>query len=127
MIPGKPAADYTAVKAMKGSPDWQPVSVKLNELLATDPKVTTPLANWQTVTEFSLSPSGPTVRDGQKTKAEGQPWRGPREIRNLRWEGGEYVQRTAPDAALRPEEFQKNFNEAIRKSLEQDKVNQRAK
>ena len=32
-----------------------------------------------------------------------------------------------PDAALRPEEFQKNFNEAIRKSLEQDKVNQRAK
>ena len=123
MIPGKPAVDYTTVKPLKGSPDWQPVSVQLNELLATDPKITAPLANWQTVTEFSLSPSGTTVKDGQKIKVDGQPWRGPRAIRNLRWEGGEYAQRTAPDAALRPEEFQKNFNEAIKKSLEQERLN----
>ena len=90
MIPGKPAVDYTVVKTLKASPDWQTVSVKLDELVATDPKVTAPLANWQTVTEFSLSPSGTTVKDGQKVKADGKSWRGPREIRNLRWEGGEY-------------------------------------
>lgn len=123
MIPGKPAVDYTAVKALKGSPDWQTVSVGLNELVATDPKVTAPLANWQSVTEFSLSPSGTTVRAGQKVKADGHPWRGPREIRNLHWEGGAYARQQTADAALRPEEFQKNFNDAIRKSLEQEKLN----
>ena len=123
MIPGKPAVDYTAVKALKGSPDWQTVSVGLNELVATDPKVTAPLANWQSVTEFSLSPSGTTVRAGQKVKADGPPWRGPREIRNLHWEGGAYSRQQTADAALRPEEFQKNFNDAIRKSLEQEKLN----
>ena len=123
MIPGKPAVDYTAVKALKGSPDWQTVSVSLNELVATDPKVTAPLANWQSVTEFSLSPSGTTVRAGQKVKADGHPWRGPREIRNLHWEGGAYARQQTADAALRPEEFQKNFNDAIRKSLEQEKLN----
>ncbi|MEN9576740.1 MAG: hypothetical protein RL514_4595 [Verrucomicrobiota bacterium] len=127
MIPGKPAVDYTAVKALKGSPDWQAVSVSLNELIATDPKVTAPLANWQSVTEFSLSPSGTTVRAGQKMKADGQPWRGPREIRNLRWEGGAYSRQQTADAALSPAEFQKNFNDAIRKSLEQEKLNPKAR
>ena len=37
-------------------------------------------------------------------------------------EGGEYaIQKTAA-AALRPEEFQKNFNDAIKKSLEREKL-----
>ena len=123
VTPGKPAVDYTVVKSLTGSPDWQTVSVKLTELLATDPKVTAPPANWQSVTEFSLSPSGTTVRDGRKIKADGKPWRGPRAIRSLRWEGGEYGRHTTTDAALRPEEFQKNFNEAIKKSLEQERLN----
>jgi len=87
--PGKPAVDYTAVKELKGSPDWQPVSVSLNELAATDPKITDPLTHWRTVTEFSLSPSGETVKDGQKIKVPGKSWQGPREIRHLRWAGGE--------------------------------------
>ena len=86
--PGQPAVDYTRVKALIGSPDWQTVSVGLNELAATDPKITAPLTSWQTVTEFSLSPSGETVKDGQKVKVPGQSWQGPREIRHLRWEGG---------------------------------------
>ena len=86
--PGQPAVDYTRVKALKGSPDWQTVSVGLNELAATDPKITAPLTSWQTVTEFSLSPSGETVQDGQKVKVPGQSWQGPRDIRHLRWEGG---------------------------------------
>jgi len=87
--PGKPALDYAAVKRLKGSADWQTVSVSLGDLVATDPRVTGPLANWQTVTELSLSPSGETVKAGQKVRIEGKPWQGPREIRNLRWEGGE--------------------------------------
>lgn len=89
--PGKPAVDYTVVKELKGSADWQCVSVSANELTATDPMITAPLANWRTVTEFSISPSGETVRAGQKVKVSGKAWQGPREIRNLRWEGGEYA------------------------------------
>ena len=89
MHPGQPAVDYTVVKELKSSADWQAVSVQLSELTATDPKATAPLANWQTVTEFSISPSGSIVKDGQLVKLEGRPWHGPREIRHLRWEGGE--------------------------------------
>ena len=125
MIPGKPAVDYTTVKALKGSPDWQTVSVSLNELFATDPKVSASLPNWQTVTEFSISPKGEIVKEGQKVKVDGIAWRGPREIRNLRWEGGEYSCQAATGATLSPEEFQKNFNDAIKKSLEQEKLDQK--
>lgn len=106
------------VKELKGSPEWQGISVSLNDLIPTDPKVTEPLTNWQSVTEFTISPSGAIVRDGQKVKAEGLAWKGPREIRNLRWEGGEYVRQKTVDGELRPDEFQKNFNDAIKKSLE---------
>ena len=59
--------------------------------IATDPKVTDSLANWQLVTEFSMSPSGVIVRDGQKAKVDGHAWQGPKEIRDLHWEGGEYA------------------------------------
>jgi cephalosporin-C deacetylase-like acetyl esterase len=88
-VPGKPAIEYTVVKELKGSSDWQTVSVSLNELAATDPKITAPLASWRTVTEFSLSPGGETAKDGQKVNVPGKSWQGPREIRNLRWESGE--------------------------------------
>jgi hypothetical protein len=123
--PGKPAIDYTVVKELKGSLDWQDVSVRLNEVASTDPKVTAPLANWRTVTEFSISPSGVAVKDGQKIKVEGKAWKGPRDIRNLRWEGGEHPSQTKPDAALRPEELQKNFDDAIKKSLQEEKLDRK--
>ncbi len=125
--PGKPAVDYTAVKELKGSPDWQSVSVSLGELIATDPKITTPLASWQSVCEFSICPSGETVKNGQKVKVSGKAWEGPREIRNLGWVGGEYPRERAADSVLTPVEHQKAFNEAIKKSLEQEKADLKAK
>ncbi|MEI7729165.1 MAG: acetylxylan esterase [Verrucomicrobiota bacterium] len=119
--PGKPALDYTVVKELKGSPDWQTVAVSLNELMATDPKITAPLANWQTVAEFNLSPNGETVKDGKKVNVNARPWQGPRDIRNLRWEGGEYPAQLVAPSALSADEHQKHFNDAIKKSLEQEK------
>ena len=50
-------------------------------------------------------------------------WQGPREIRNLRWVGGEYKNTSTTGAMLSPEDFKKNFNDAIKKSLEQEKLN----
>lgn len=83
---GKPAVSYNAVKPLKGSPDWQTVSVSLDVMVATDPKFTSPLAHWRTVTQLSIGPSGEVVRDGTKQPSPGKPWMGPREIRNLHWE-----------------------------------------
>jgi hypothetical protein len=75
------------------------------------------------VTEFSISPSGTTLKDGKKVKVDGKAWQGPREIRNLRWVGGEYKNTSITGTALSPEDFKKNFNDAIKKSLEQEKIN----
>ncbi len=117
----KPAVDYVVAKPLKASPEWQSVSVSLDELAANDPKITAPLSNWRTVTEFSLCPSGEVVKDGQKVKVGGKAWDGPREIRNLRWEGGEYAAVQAATGTLSAAEREKAFNEAIKKSLEQEK------
>ncbi len=127
VTPGKPAFDYTVVKELKGSQDWQVVAVSLGELAATDPKISAPLANWQSVTELSISPSGETVKAGQKVKVDGKAWQGPREIRNLRWEGGEYSGQRSKDSTLSAEEHQKQFNDAVKKSLEQEKADRKAK
>jgi hypothetical protein len=84
-----PAAAFVAEKKLKASDDWQTVSVSLNELLpAADKKgkVAPPPAAWQGITEFGLSPSGTAVRDGKEVKLGGEPWKGPREFRNLRWD-----------------------------------------
>ncbi len=83
--PGRPAVTYAVARDLKGSPDWQAVTVSLSDLRAIDPKFTDPLTSWQTVTEFSISPSGEVALDGVKTKVEGKSWQGPRELRNLRW------------------------------------------
>ena len=125
--PGKPAVDYAVVKELRGSQNWQTVSVSLNEPTATDPTITAPLGNWQSVTEFSISPSGETVKDGRKVKVDGKPWQGPREIHNLRWEGGEYSRKWTADSVLTPAEHEKVFNDAIKKSLEQERADQKAR
>ena len=63
------------------------------------------------------------MKDGQKVKADGKPWQGPCELRNLRWEGGEYARQTTTGTALNPDEFKKNFDDAIEKSLEEERPN----
>lgn len=122
IVPGRPAVDYAVVKPLVGSPEWQSVSVKLEELIATDPAVTAPLSDWQAVTEFRISPSGTLVQNGEKAKVDGRPWVGPRRIRNLRWEGGEYSGRTTAGSAVEQADFKRDFDAAIKRSLEQEKL-----
>jgi hypothetical protein len=125
--PGKPAPDYTVAKPLKASPDWQTVTVSLSELAATDPKITAPLANWQTVTEFSISPSGEIANGRKKERVHGKAWQGPREIRNLRWEGGTYSSQPVVGRSLTADDHQKSFNDAIKKSLDQEKLDRQPK
>jgi hypothetical protein len=114
LIPGKPAVEYTVTKPLSASKEWQTVSVSLNELTPNDPKITEPLTHWQTVTEFSVSPSGSSRSGSQKTTTTGKAWQGPREIRNLRWVGGEYPRSAVSGSSLDSRDFQKNFNDAIK-------------
>ena len=89
VFPGQPAGAYTVGKPVKASEEWQTVSVGLEDLLPAAEKKgqsPPPLTTWQTVTEFSLSPSGAAMKDGQEIKLGGKAWQGPREFRNLRWE-----------------------------------------
>jgi len=82
------------------------------------------------VTELGISPCGEIVRGGERQKVGGKPWQGPRDVRNLRGEGGEHPRPTRqrpPEALLAPVEHQKAFNDAINKSLEQEAADRTGK
>jgi len=78
----QPAVDHAAEKQLRGGSDWQTVTVSLGDF-------TPPLANWRTVTELTLTPAREVAEGRRKRPIAGTPWQGPRDIRNLRWEGGE--------------------------------------
>ena len=86
--PGSPAVEYAAAFDLTGSDGWQRVAVTPGDLVATRAGAAGALADWRGVTQLSLGPSGTVVRDGRATRVEGRPWKGPREIRGLHWEGG---------------------------------------
>ncbi len=125
VVPGKPTVDYVVVKPLKGAEEWQTITVELGELVSTNAKVTAPLASWQTVTEFSISPSGTMMKDGKKEKVNGNAWKGGRAIRRMQWIGGDYPRQMAADAPLSSEAHKNYFNEAIRKSLEHEKLDRK--
>lgn len=115
---GRPEGHHLAEKTLKGGTGSQTVTVSLDDF-------TPPLANWRTVTELAFTPAREVLEGGKWVSVVGTPWQGSREIRNLRWEGGEYAETQTPDAVLTPAGDQKAFNEAIRKSLELEKADRR--
>lgn len=115
-----PASDHVAIRNLKASPDWQTVSITLQDLTPSNPETSTPLANWRTVTDLRLSPTHNGGPDG-RIHLTGKPWQGPRTIRNLRWEGGEYTTPLPVGSSLSPEDHQRQFNDAINKSLKSEK------
>lgn len=115
-----PTADYVVERELKASPDWQTVTVAVNDLVAHDRKIEQPLTDWKTVTGLKLTPTYQGHPDG-RIPPRSKAWQGPREIRNLRWEGGQYSATPPAGSTLRPEEYQREFNAAIDRSLEQEK------
>jgi dienelactone hydrolase len=84
-FPGKPSGDYSTRKALKGSPEWQTVSIKLEEMLKKDSPA--PMPSWETVTELNLTRPATCLVDGKEVEF-GKGWDAPIELRNMRWEGG---------------------------------------
>ena len=116
---GQPALDHTAEKPITGGSDWQSVTVSLADF-------TPPLSNWRTVTELTLTPAREVTEGGRKETVPGTAWKGSRDFRNLRWEGGEYVAvPTSSNALLTAGEREKALNAAIKKSLEQEKLDRK--
>jgi len=122
-----PKAEYYARKSLLGGALFQTVSVGLEEFIPADSKDTAPLVNWQTLTDLSLSPSVTFVKDGQKVTMEAKPWKDSRgtQVRNLRWEGGQYPAVQTKSTVLNEEPHRKSFNDAIKKSLEQEKLDKK--
>ena len=92
-FPGKPSGDFVFKKALKGSPDWQTVTIKPGDMLKKDSS--DPLPSWETVTELNLTRPATCLVDGKEVEF-GKGWETPIELRNMRWEGGEVVQRSKP-------------------------------
>jgi dienelactone hydrolase len=104
--PGRPAVDYTVAKELKGSPDWQNVSV---ERCPISPRPTrgrgaAPDQTGRASPSSASAPADKWCGAGGREKVDGKPWTGPREIRNLRWVGGEYAAPVPADAAPPVEE-----------------------
>jgi hypothetical protein len=95
VYPEKPGGSYLAGKTLKGSPDWQTVSIGLEEMMPAKKDCPPAMTTWDTVTELSFRSRGTFLQDGKEVKfGEASPgWSEPREFRNLRWEGG--VENTA--------------------------------
>lgn len=115
-----PALDYVALRELKASPDWQVVTVALTDLVSHEKKAL-PLADWQTVTELRLTPTY-QAHSGLRIPAQSKAWHGPREIRNLCWVGGSSNAAAPSGSSLHEEEYQRNFHDAIDRSLKQEQA-----
>jgi pimeloyl-ACP methyl ester carboxylesterase len=54
VFPDSPAGSYEARKLLKGSPDWQTITVALEDMRSTKKDDATAMAGWDTVTELSF-------------------------------------------------------------------------
>ena len=130
-FPGKSGGTYTARKHLAGSPEWQTVSIALEDMLP-EKGGGPALKSWQTITEFSLRRSATYLENGQEVKLGngGQGWNEPREFRNLRWEGGEESGAAAAPASTAdaaPKNLDETIQKEIQKSIELEKQEKRLK
>jgi hypothetical protein len=128
-FPGKPGGSYAARKPIKGSSDWQTISISLDDMISAKKDDAAKLTSWETVTELSFSWAPSYLQAGQEVKfgpenIQQNGWREPREFRNLRWEGGvDSVAVAAPAAGSDavPQNLDETIQKEIKKSVEQEK------
>jgi len=129
-FPGKPVGMFSVEKKLQASKEWQTISVGVDELLPAGTKKggghkESRLENWRTVTEFCIGGSGKVIKDGASVGIGAKPWKGPREFRNLRWEGGVPVDDLPVKQAAETRMDVNEFNNAIKKSLDQEKLDRK--
>ncbi|MEY2599846.1 MAG: hypothetical protein RLZZ142_2105 [Verrucomicrobiota bacterium] len=126
---GGGSGEYYAAVPLKANGSWVEVRLGVEDFQPTDPRGATPLADWSTLTELTLSGHATVVKEGAKTPMPSTPWKNAAAIRvrQLRWVGGQY-QGEAPSAKeLSDAERTKAFNDAIKASLEQERKDREGK
>ncbi len=120
-----PKTEYAAHVALKPVDGWADVEVSTADFAPLN-GAKTPLKDWSTLTELTLTPVVPAeLKD--KGLSNGQAWSKGTEprIQDLRWIGGTYLGvRTAP-AELSEADRTKTFNDSIKQSLEREKQDAR--
>ena len=124
-FPGKPGGSYEFRKPLKGSPDWQTVSISSEEMKPSKPDAPA-MTSWEMATELSFRRVKSYLKDGQEVNfgTDAQGWREPRDFRNLRWEGGVYNTDAAAPVALTdaaPKDLNETIQKEIKKSIELEK------
>ena len=130
-FPGKPGGSYEFRKPLTGSPEWQTVSIGLDDMVSTKKDSPGKLTTWETVTELSIRRAKSYLQDGQEIDfgVDRTGWSAPREFRNLRWEGGVYGAEAIAPVALTdaaPKDLNETIQKEIKKSIELEKADQKA-
>jgi len=95
-FPGRKKGQYYAQVNIKGSDNWQTVSVTVADFKVGDERTKQPLASWVHVTELGIRGRVKVPLNGKQVELPpngSDPktrWSQPRAFRNLRWEGGTY-------------------------------------
>ena len=124
-FPNKPGGSYECRKPLKGSPEWQTVSVALDEMKTSKPGAPA-MTTWETVTELSFRRAKSYFQDGKEVEfgVDRTGWREPREFRNLRWEGGVDNADVAAPASMKdvaPKNLDETIQNDIKKSIDLEK------
>ena len=120
--PGLTKGGYYCVKALAKTEDWQTVTIKLSDLKPRGSGISDRPKSWQGITDLQIVAGLHRIPGEEKTILSGGTWPGKRELRNLRWAGGDYRSPLLyPGGKLAVEEFQKIFQADIDKSIELEK------
>ena len=120
--PGLPKSGYYCVKPLAKTKDWQTVTIHLSDLKPRTEGIPDRPESWQGITDLQIVAGLHRLPGKEKTILSGGTWPGKRELRNLRWVGGEYSSPLLyPGGKLSVEEFQKIFQADIDKSIEFEK------
>jgi dienelactone hydrolase len=129
VFPGKGWSEhFTALTPIKGSAEWQTISLSLDDMISDKKDKPSKLTSWETVTQLSFGWSRSYFKDGQEVKvgsdnSQQNGWREPREFRNMRWEGGTEAAAAAPPASkadVTPPNLEETIQKEIRKSVDQE-------
>lgn len=114
---------YYAARQISASPDWQTLEFSLAELKPLDDKSPKSPASWQFLTELGIvARASSRSADGKSQVLAGGSWPASRQLRNLRWVGGQYPARMLlPVAGISEEEYRRTFQAQIDKSVELEK------
>lgn len=120
--PGLPKSGYYCVKPLTKTDDWQTVTIHLSDLKPRALGTPDRPESWQGITDLQIVAGLHRLTGKEKTILSGGTWPGKRELRNLRWTGGDYSSPLLyPGGKLSVEEFQKIFQADIDKSIELEK------